>query len=114
MQPLGSLGGPNSDAAAINNSGIIVGDSDIAGSSGPSHAFVFDGAMHDLNDLLTSPIDVPLNLATAINNEGQILALAGTPSGGERGFLLTPVPEPAAISVVGGLAALLWRRRTRI
>lgn len=108
MQPLGSLGGPSSSAQAINNSGIIVGWSNIAGGNA-THAFMFDGATHDLNDLLTTPIDVPLNQAVAINSEGQILAL----SADERGFLLTPVPEPAAISLAAGLAALFLRRRTR-
>lgn len=113
MQPLGSLGGPSSWAEAINNSGIIVGESNVPG--GTTHAFVFDGAMHDLNDLLTTPVDAPLNLATAINNEGQILALSDNVSSPDvRGFLLTPVPEPAAISLVCGLAALLSRRRPRV
>jgi probable HAF family extracellular repeat protein len=42
MKSLGSLGGPNSSGAAINNAGQVAGSSQIA-QNGPSHAFRYDG-----------------------------------------------------------------------
>jgi len=114
MKPLGSLGGPDSEALAINDSGVIVGDAQVAGGNSLPHAFVFDGVMHDLNDLLTTPTDAPLTIASAINNEGQIVALAYSTPDFARGYLLTPVvPEPVAVCFVAGWVALLSRRRIR-
>src|SRR5881394_690332 len=50
---LGTLGGANSYAGGINNSGQVVGNSDTGsffGSTLPiEHAFLFDGTMHDIS-----------------------------------------------------------------
>jgi probable HAF family extracellular repeat protein len=63
---LGTLGGSTSSATAINDKGVVVGESQI--SSGAQHAFLYDGEMHDLgafNDGATN--------AKAINNHGQVV-----------------------------------------
>src|ERR1700756_911083 len=46
---LGTLGGANSEALAINKNGHTVGDSDTA--DGTTHAFLFDGSLKDLGTL---------------------------------------------------------------
>jgi probable HAF family extracellular repeat protein len=70
---LGTLGGTNSRAIAINNSGQIVGTSDLAG--GGSHAFLYEsGVMRDLGSLGGDSAPV------AINNAGLIIGNS-SPSG---------------------------------
>ncbi len=67
---LPTLGGENSDAAAINNRGQIVGSSNLATEHHPSHAFLFDhGKMIDLGTLPGGT----LSHAAAINDKGQIV-----------------------------------------
>jgi len=103
---LGAIAGDWSIAYGINDAGVVVGAS--------QWAFVWDeGAMWDLNDLL---IDAPgwrLECAYDINTQGQIVGTGRNPQNLQRGFLLTPIPEPATLSLlaVGGL--LLIRRRAR-
>jgi probable HAF family extracellular repeat protein len=65
MTNLGGLGGQLSGAAAINNNGQIVGSSQLAG--GDTHAFLYDGSMHDLGTLGGNCA------ADAINDSGQIV-----------------------------------------
>src|SRR5436305_1669392 len=62
VTPLGSLGGSQVFATGINSSGLVVGYSDIAGDT-TSHAFLYDGTMHDLGTLGGS-----LSSAFGINN----------------------------------------------
>ena len=79
LRDLGTLGAFNllSSAAAINDSGQVVGFAEIL--SGVPHAFLWDGtAMHDLNTLI-DPADplqpfVTLQFGVDINDLGQILA----------------------------------------
>jgi probable HAF family extracellular repeat protein len=73
---LGTLGGANSAAVAINQSGAIVGTSETA--SGAQHAFLYqNGQMHDLGVLNTSVSGTFWGLAysqaNAINNAGEIV-----------------------------------------
>ncbi|MFC5548895.1 PEP-CTERM sorting domain-containing protein [Massilia aerilata] len=71
---LGTLGGLNSFANAINDDGLVVGGASTA--SGDSHAFVFSGgSLHDLGTLGGSG-----SVAWDINNHGVIVgsASAGT------------------------------------
>jgi probable HAF family extracellular repeat protein len=64
---LGTLGGPTSQAVAINEHDVVVGSSTT--SSGKVHGFLWDGTMHDLG-----PDFVP----SAINDAGQMV---GSPYG---------------------------------
>jgi probable HAF family extracellular repeat protein len=87
---LGTLGGNNSAAYAINQSGQVVGDTD---TTNPHHPFVWqNGVITDLNNVVTTYAG-SLYTAYGINDQGQI-------TGGlynqsiypypYRGYLLTP------------------------
>jgi len=82
---LGTLGGANSWAFGLSNTGQVVGWAQIP--SGDYHAYVFrGGAMLDLNALVTLPADVILIQANAINDRGQIVAQANN----SLTYLLSP------------------------
>jgi hypothetical protein len=69
------------------------------------------GAISDLNDLVPDDSGWTITRATAINDLGQIVGY-GMIDGNEHAFLLTPVPEPATLSLLAlGGAALVRRRR---
>ncbi len=117
MADLGTLGGNQSYAYGINASGNVVGYSWTTGNVA-THAFVYmNGAMLDLNSLL-SPFDSgwTLTAAYAINGAGDILATGVlddqnyavelTPAGTLRSHFLSEsiplnTPEPAALCAVG-------------
>ena len=66
MTDLGTLGGPTSRAAALNDRGQIVGDA--ATASGETHAFLWQhGVMRDRGTLGGT-----FSTATAINERGQV------------------------------------------
>lgn len=119
LQHLGALGGTGlySGALGINNRGEVVGSSEV--SVNQQHAFVFSGSgpMQDLNDLIDPSLGLTLRDATAINDSGQIIAFSVDSSGGVpvRLILLTPVPEPSTVALLGmgaiGLLAYTRRRR---
>jgi len=78
MTDLGTLGGNDSVAVDVNESGIVVGYSWTA--VGEVHAFVTgpDGlGMTDLNSLVSLPVGVYLDNARGINDSGQIIAMGG-------------------------------------
>jgi probable HAF family extracellular repeat protein len=93
---LGSLpGGSHANAEAINNSGVIVGYSSTASSE--NHAVVIsNGAMTDLNSVLSQPLSTALSNATAISDLGQIVALGVDGST----YLLTPIPPVATTTAL--------------
>lgn len=87
---LGTLGGKESHAYGINDSGIVVGTSDVSMASSETRAFIYDGrTMADLNGLLNDAANIVLTKAVSINNVGQIVAVGLTGSE-PHGFLLTP------------------------
>ena len=113
MADLGTLpGGENSLANGINDSGQVVGYADISG--GTFHAFLYsNGTMTDLNSLIDPTSGWTLVEALAVNDNGWIVGVGSDPAGGTRAFLLTPVPEPSTLILLGaiGLIGFAWRRR---
>jgi len=98
---------------AINNRGWVVGASGF-------DPFVYDGsARYDLHDLLdASGAGWQLGTPQGINDAGQIVGY-GIHNGIERGYLLTPVPEPETYALMlSGVGLLLlgrrWRRRSDV
>jgi probable HAF family extracellular repeat protein len=87
---LGTLGGSFSWATSINASGQVVGYGHIDTGGSILHAFLYNGVMHDLNDLIPSGSGWVLDLASGINDAGQISG-TGEQSGETHAFLLTPV-----------------------
>ena len=98
-----------SRARAINNFGVVVGS---VSKPGEGRAVIFSGGvLTDLNSLLPSGSGWTLLEATGINDAGQITG-SGLFDDGVRGFVLTPVPEPATMTALGlGVLALLRRRK---
>ena len=77
MTDLGSLGGGATEAFAINDSGDIVGDSTDA--SNRPNGFLYEhGKMVNLNSLIPAGSKFSTFAAEAINNRGQIAALASS------------------------------------
>jgi probable HAF family extracellular repeat protein len=112
MTDLGLLpGGTHSVANGINDLGEIVGQ---ANNSTAERAFLYaNGGMVDLNSLISPSSGWDLVAATAINNAGQITG-DGTIGGQSHAFILTPVPEPAAATLMAaGILAVAGMARTR-
>jgi probable HAF family extracellular repeat protein len=108
MMDLGTLGGQTSVANGVNDSGIVVGYSNIAG--GGNDAFVYEnGQMIDLNSLLAPNSGWTLIAATAINDAGQIVGYGVNPQGQLHGFEvdLASVPEPSSLVLLAlGIGAM--------
>ena len=92
-----SLGGARSNAKAVNDSGVVVGDSYVSGQV--QHAIVFDvvNGLRDLNNLIPPGTGWELISASDINNSGQITGL-GRYNGLIRAFLLSP-PDTSVVIV---------------
>jgi probable HAF family extracellular repeat protein len=112
MQDIGALPGIGfAEAYAINNLGLIVGDSLVA--EGAFHAFLYrDGMMHDLNNLIDSTRGWTLGNAWDISDSGLIVGW-GRHNGRTRSFLLSPVPEPRAflLAICAISSCAGWRCR---
>jgi probable HAF family extracellular repeat protein len=101
--------GQGGEAQAINDAGQVVGHETSAGAPpNRQHAFVWDhGRGTDLNDVTALPPGWALTDAVAVNDRGQIAALAqgpGFPQG--RAVLLTPAAPARPCGFVLGFAAL--------
>ncbi|MDB6123477.1 MAG: hypothetical protein JWQ71_2470 [Pedosphaera sp.] len=96
MQDLGTLGGKTSRAYAMNNSGQVIGYTST--SEGHSDAFLWENnQMSNLNDLVISNSGWRLGSGDAINDRGQIVAVARK-DGVRHACLLSP-PNLAPFSV---------------
>jgi len=86
MKDLGTLGGPNSRALAVNNDRVVVGSSD-TDIQGHFHAFIFDTdkGMRDLGSLAPTP---SLSAAFGINSSGDIVGWTGTDNKGGFGAFI--------------------------
>ncbi|MCL4199397.1 MAG: hypothetical protein KJZ69_18040 [Phycisphaerales bacterium] len=94
---LPDIGDCSSRGWAINNAGLIAGESnpDPRCRSGRQHAVAWerDGQQYtlfDLNEFITRHPGITLILAKDINDAGQIAAFGEYDDGRERGFLVTP------------------------
>jgi len=85
---LGTLGGVNSAGVAINEQGIVVGHSDVTGDTF-THGFLYDGEMHDLNQLI-APGEWKIIDAKGINARNEISAVGTNAVGERRALLLMP------------------------
>jgi len=114
FEDLGAFaGGLFSVGRAINDAGLVVGEA--SSPSGGFHAALFaSGGPIDLNALVLEGSEWSLNSATGINASGQISGF-GTFRGVLHGFVLTPVPEPSSMALLGAGIGLLasWRMRRR-
>lgn len=132
MTDLGTLGGNQSFAYAINDSGEVVGAGLIGDFNGSSHAFLFShGGMTDLSLLDVVVAAGWTNISVIdINNNGQMVGEGLDSTGHSQAFLLSytpdtvfdpqpifipsPIPEPEtyAMLLVGlGLIGFMARRR---
>jgi probable HAF family extracellular repeat protein len=92
---LGSLAGSYTQGVGINNAGQVVGYSEVSTVSRiETHAFLYsNGQMRDLNDFVDPRLGITLSLATAINDNGQILALR---------YLLSSTGQITDLGTLGG------------
>ena len=117
---LGGFTGKDSYANAINNRGQVVGVATF-GPGEPYRAFLYDGTMWDLNDLVVNPDGWRVYGAWDINENGQIAVVIENETEAHAA-LLTPIPEPSTSpepstfiiwSLLGALGITVgwWRRR---
>jgi len=100
-------------ARAINNAGQIVGYQGGYQEEESTAILWQNGVVYDLIDLIANDTGWELRRAEDINNLGQIVG-NGYINGEYHAFLLDPIPEPAAILLLGlGSFVLLKRRRRR-
>ena len=94
---LGTLGGTESRATSVNDSGQVVGYSKT--SSGNTHAFSWTpaGGLIDLGTFGGAE-----SRAVAVNNAGQVVGWAETSSGARHAFAWTPAGGMVDMNTIGG------------
>jgi len=94
IRDLGTIAGTdNSNGAAINSRSQVVGASFTSDFS-VVDAFLWEnGSLADLNSLVSPPSDLHLNVASDINDRGEIAGFGFLLDGEERAFLLIPCDE---------------------
>jgi len=114
IELLGTLDGlENSEANAVNESGLVVGrawDNDFM----EDNAAVawLDGVVYDLNDFRGISGFERLYEATGVNNNGDIVGFGRMTDGTLSGFVITGfVPAPGAVGVLAMGLGLVSRRR---
>lgn len=103
-------GQAESVVTAVNDSGVMVGD--VFDDFGASTAVMWmDDQVIGLADLIDDPLII-VSRAIDINENGEILVFAFD-SGTSQAFqaVLTPIPAPGSLAVVGALGAAAVRRR---
>ena len=108
----GSTTNYHSVANDINDSDLIVGNSQRTAGSAAIATLWENGVPIDLNIFLPSGSGWVLTSAEGINDQGDIVGF-GTFGGSTRAFLLHSVPEPgsAVLLLIGGLSLLAGNRR---
>jgi probable HAF family extracellular repeat protein len=107
------LGGSQTVAFSVNDYNQIVGGTTLLDGSYRAYLYTDTSGLIDLNSL--APINGwTLEAATGINDSGQIVAQGFNAQGASHAFLLTPVPEPAALTILAPFVlALLIRYKAR-
>ena len=108
---LGTLGGSNSEALAINNAGVVAGSADVRRTfdfgQGPvvlnvPRAFIWDEA-NGMRELGTLGTDNDYSRGTDINNQGQVVGWTALSSGREVAFIWDEQHGMREIVTPGGL-----------
>ena len=104
LEQLGTLGGAESEARFVGNSGSVVGWANTA--AGRQHAFLYEGGtMRDMNDRLPAGSGWELQQANGINMAGQVVGY-GLYQGAQHAFVLSPTdlqpPPVITVQPVGG------------
>lgn len=107
------LNGYQTRAFSNNDNGNVVGHSALEDGYTYVAGFLFDGTeMLDLQELIPKDSGWNIDVAWDINNLNQIIGW-GYLNGQQQAFLMSPIPEPATLTMLA-IGALIIRRRKNI